>query len=96
MAIEQTTTAEKIIEAVTINEIKEALLNEYRRRIIRYRMVDEVMRRKYGMTFNDFESRNIVKSEGFSWQVESDAMEWEHAIEGVRYAEEKLKAIEPV
>jgi hypothetical protein len=96
MAIEQTTTAAKIIEAVPINEIKEALLNEYRRRIIRYRMVDEVMRRKYGMTFNDFESRNIVKSEGFSWQVESDAMEWEHAIEGARYAEEKFKTIEPV
>lgn len=96
MAIEQSTTAAKIIEAVPINEIKEALLNEYRRRIIRYRMVDEVMRRKYGMTFNDFESRNIVKSEGFSWEAESDAMEWEHAIEGARYAEEKLKAIEPV
>jgi len=94
MAIKRSATAEKIIDAVPIDEIKDALLNEYRRRIIRYRMVDEAMKKKYGMTFTDFESRNIVKQEGFSWQVESDAMEWEHAIEGARYAEQKLKAVE--
>jgi hypothetical protein len=57
-------------------------------------MVDEVMRNKYGMSFNDFESANIVRERKFSWDVESDSMEWEHALEGVRYAEEKLKTVE--
>ena len=87
----QKTATEKITESVPIDEIKEALLNEYKRRMIRYKMVDESMKKKYGMRFGDFESRNIVKEKGFSWEVESDAMEWEHAIEGSRYADQRLK-----
>ena len=87
----QKAATEKIIESVPIDEIKEALLNEYKRRMIRYKMVDESMKKKYGMRFSDFESRNIVKEKDFSWDVESDAMEWEHAIEGSRYAEQRLK-----
>ena len=90
----QKTATEKIIESVPIDEIKEALLNEYKRRMIRYKMVDESMKKKYGMRFSDFESRNIVKEKGFSWEVESDAMEWEHAIEGSRYAEQRLTDFE--
>ena len=46
------------------------------------------------MSFSDFESANIVRKKKFSWDVESDSMEWEHALEGVRYVEQKLKYIE--
>lgn len=87
-------TAEKIVEKIPINEIREALINEYRRRLIRYKMVDEAMRKKYGMSFNDFESSNVVRERKFSWDVESDSMEWEHALEGVRYVEQKMKDME--
>jgi hypothetical protein len=87
--------AEKIMASVPIDEIKEALINEYRRRIIRCHMVDEMMKNKYGMTFHDFDLKNVVKEKDFSWQVEADAMEWEHAIEGLRYADQKLKGIQP-
>jgi hypothetical protein len=89
----QEATAQRIITNVPIDEIKEALLNEYRRRIIRCKMVDETMKKKYGMTLQEFELKNVVKEYDFSWQVESDAMEWEHAVEGSRYAEQKLKSI---
>jgi len=85
---------EKIMASVPIDEIKEALLSEYRRRAIRYRMLDEAMKKKYRMTFKEFESANVVKEQKFSWQVESDAMEWEHAVEGLRYVEQKLKDIQ--
>jgi hypothetical protein len=85
------TTAEKIVKGIPIDEIREALINEYRRRRIRYKMVDEAMKKKYGMEFGDFEARNIVKEKGFAWDVESDSMEWEHAIEGFRYVEQKLE-----
>ena len=87
-------TAEKIVKEIPIDEVMEALINEYRRRLIRYNMTDELMRKKYGMTFDEFESRNVVKERKFSWDVESDAMEWEHALEGVRYVEHKLKDVE--
>ena len=81
------TTAEKIVREIPMDEIREALVNEYRRRLIRYKMIDESMRKKYGMSFSKFESGNVVKERRFSWDVESDAMEWEHALEGVRYVE---------
>lgn len=79
---------------VPVDEIKDALLNEYRRRIIRYRMTDEMMKNKYGIAFNEFEARNVVREQNYSWHVESDAMEWEHAIEGLRYANEKLTELQ--
>ena len=87
-------TAEKIVKEIPIDEIMKALINEYRRRLIRYNMTDEFMRKKYGMTYDKFESSNVVKERKFSWDVESDAMEWEHALEGVRYVEHKLKDVE--
>ena len=52
------------------------------------------MKKKYGMDFGEFEAHNVVKEKRFSWDVESDAMEWEHAIEGIRYAGQKLKDLE--
>jgi hypothetical protein len=85
---------QKIIATVPVDDLKVALLNEYKRRIIRYRMVNEAMKKKYGVSFHEFESRNVVKEQDYSWQVESDSMEWEHAMEGLRYAEEKLKEIQ--
>jgi hypothetical protein len=94
MTAEQKAAADKIMRAVPIGELKDALINEYRRRIIRYKLLDESMKKKYGMTFEDFESRNIVRETGFSWQVESDSMEWEHAIEGIRYSERKLNELQ--
>jgi len=36
----------------------------------------------------------MAKEKGFLWEIESDAMEWEHAIEGIRYIDSKLKEIE--
>ena len=42
------------------------------------------------MEFEEFEKKNVVKEKNFSWEVESDAMEWEHAIAGIRYLEKKL------
>jgi len=75
------------------DEILNALKNDYRRRLITYKFVDEKFRKKYKMDFQDFEKQNIVKKKNFSWEVEADAMEWEHAIEGIRTCEQKLKEL---
>ena len=75
------------------DEILNALKNDYRRRLITYKFVDEKFRKKYKMDFQDFEKQNIVKKKKFSWEVEADAMEWEHAIEGIRTCEQKLKEL---
>ncbi|ACI20881.1 MULTISPECIES: hypothetical protein [Thermodesulfovibrio] len=86
----------KLTELITEKELKEMALNEYRRRIVLYRLIDEKMKKKYGMSFEEFEKKNIVKEKGFSWDVEKDAMEWEHALESLRTLTEKLRKIEKI
>ena len=76
------------------DEMTHALANDYRRKLITYKLVDEKFRKKYGMDFRSFEKQNIVKEKNFLWEVESDAMEWEHAIEGIKTYERKLKELE--
>ena len=93
MSIKGKTSAEKI-EGIPMDEIRDALVNEYRRRKIRYKMMDEAMKKKYGMDYAEFEAKNMVRERKFGWDVESDSMEWEHAIEGVRYVEQKLRDLE--
>ncbi|WP_297212266.1 MULTISPECIES: hypothetical protein [Thermodesulfovibrio] len=86
----------KLTELITEKELKEMALNEYRRRIVLYRLIDEKMKKKYGMSFEEFEKKNIVKEKGFSWDVEKDAIEWEHALESLRTLTEKLRKIEKI
>ncbi|MDI6864491.1 hypothetical protein [Thermodesulfovibrio yellowstonii] len=86
----------KLTELITEKELKEMALNEYKRRIVFYRLIDEKMKKKYGMSFEEFEKKNIVKEKGFSWDVEKDAMEWEHALESLRTLTEKLRKIEKI
>ncbi|MGB9681967.1 MAG: hypothetical protein ACP5PC_07760 [bacterium] len=83
-----------ILKEVSEEELKRALLNEYRRKLLIYEFINEKMTRKYGMSFSEFEKMNLVEKEDFSWEIESDAMEWEHAVEGIRYLREKILKIE--
>lgn len=83
-----------ILEIVPEDDLKDAILSEYKRKLTLYKLTDEKFRKKYGMSFEEFDKKNIVKEKGFSWEFESDAIEWEHAIEGIRYINSKLKEIE--
>lgn len=64
-------------------KIRSVLETEYRRRLTRYEHVDRLFRKKYGMSFEEFERREVVKQKGFSWEVESDSDEWEMAVDGI-------------
>ena len=85
---------EKIGKALMTVKGKEAVLSEYKKRIVLYKLTDEQMRKKYGMSLNEFDERNVVKEKDFSWEVETDAMNWEHALEGIRNLQEKIKRLE--
>lgn len=85
---------ELISKLVGEDEILNALKNDYRRKLITYKFVDEKFRKKYKVDFQTFEKQNIAKVKEFSWEVESDAIEWEHAIEGIKTCEQKLKEFE--
>ena len=51
------------------------------------------MEQKYGVSFDGFVSRRIVRENEYSWDVESDAMEWETAIGGMKTMERKLEEL---
>jgi hypothetical protein len=55
----------------------------------RHRHVDHLMARKYGMEFEDFIARRLVKERDFSWDVASDAMNWESGMRSSLWLQSK-------
>lgn len=74
-------------------ELFEILRRDYFSRRQRYNITDELMRQKYGMSFDDFARRNLVAEQNFSWEIESDAQDWEMALDGIRTMERKLSEL---
>jgi hypothetical protein len=83
----------KLADLLPEKEIKDAVLSEYEKRFALFKLTDEKFRKKYGMSFQEFEKKNLVAEKGFSWDIEQDSMNWEHAIEGIRYLGDKIKKI---
>jgi len=83
----------KHLESMSEEEIKEVLRKEYLRRLTRYKWIDEFFRNKYGLTFEEFEDSDIVVKKNYSWEVESDAQEWEVALDGLNTVLEKLREL---
>jgi hypothetical protein len=50
----------QIVSDMTDDELQEMLKREYLRRLTRYKLADELFRKKYGMTFEEFEQENLV------------------------------------
>ncbi|MCE5195364.1 MAG: hypothetical protein LLF28_07970 [Nitrospiraceae bacterium] len=86
----------KLADLLPEKEIKEAVLSEYEKRLTLFKLTDERFRKKYGMSFKEFEKKNLVAEKNHSWDVEQDSMNWEHAVEGIRYLEDKIKKIQKI
>ncbi len=69
------------------------LCSEYLRHFGQNLRVDLLMQQKYGMTFDKFISQKVVREKKYSWDVETDAMEWETAISGIKTMERKIKEL---
>ena len=80
----------QMMEKMSNEELVEMLRREYLRKLTRYRLTDEFLRKKYGMTYEEFEKENVVAKRDFSWEAESDAQEWEMAIDGISTCLRKL------
>jgi len=83
----------QMVERMSNDELVEMLRREYLRKLTRYRLTDEFFRKKYGMTCEEFEKENVVAKRDFSWEVESDAQEWEMAIDGINTCLRKLGVV---
>jgi hypothetical protein len=83
----------RMVEEMHVEELEEMLEREYLRKLTRYKLTDESFRKKFGMTYEDFERENIVAKKNYSWDVESDAQEWELAIDGIKTCQHKLEEL---
>lgn len=87
------TALKRQIDDMTEDELKEVLRREYLRKLTRYRMTEDSLKKKYKVDFTGFEKDNMVEKQNFSFEVESDAQEWELAIDGIKTVEKKLKEL---
>ncbi len=83
----------QIVQEMSEKELQELLRDDYLRKLGRYKLIDESFRGKYGMTYKKFERKNVVAARNFSWDVESDAQDWELALDGIKTYQKKLKAL---
>jgi len=83
----------KQIKEMTEDELKEVFRRDYLRRLARYKITDDFYKKKYSTDFESFQKTNVVKKHGYTFEVESDAQEWELAIDGIKTMEKKLKEL---
>ena len=77
-----------------INEkLRLLLAAEYRRRLTRYSLTDRQFTQKYQMSFEAFDRQQLTQQHGYTWEVESDAIEWETAVDGMRTMQRQLAAL---
>lgn len=74
-------------------KVRQLLEAEYLRRLNRYHRVDRMLSQKYSMSFDEFVQQRITREQGYTWEVESDAMDWETAVGGVATMERKLREL---
>jgi hypothetical protein len=71
-------------------KIERLVTNELIRRLNRYELVNKRLEQKYGMTFDEFRERQVVKEHDYSFEVESDFWDWEMALDGIETVQEML------
>lgn len=75
-------------------KVRQLLVSECLRRIASFRRADLAFRRKYGVSFDAFVTDRTTETLGYSWEVESDAMEWETAIGNAETLERRLRQLQ--
>lgn len=63
---------------------------ELLRRLARYQLTDYTLRKKYGLTLDEFETQSIVEKRGYSFEVESDHQDWDLAVDGIHTVQRQL------
>lgn len=74
-------------------KLRSLIIAEYQRRLARFRLTDRQMTQKYNKSFAAFEQEQITRQKGYTWEVESDAIAWETAIDGMQTIEQQLSSL---
>ena len=87
--LEEAPLAGKDLDTKVLNLLR----SEYLRNLGQYLRVDQIMQQKYGITFDEFVSQRVTQKKEYSWDVESDAIEWETAISGIKTIKRKIEEL---
>lgn len=69
------------------------IINELRRRLVEYKLIDKMFRNRYKTDFEEFKRKWIVKESRHSFQIEEDYCNWELAIDGIKTISAQLKKL---
>lgn len=69
------------------------IINELRRRLAEYKLMDKMFRKRYRMDFEEFKRKKFVKKAGYSFNVEEDCCNWELALDGINTFSAELKKL---
>jgi len=72
-------------------KVRKILREDIKRKLVEFQLIDNRFQKKYGMTLDEFEKRNIIKEKGFSFEVESDYHEWDSAVDAIKTLKAKIK-----
>lgn len=77
------------------SKVRKIIIENLKRKLAEFQLIDHRFQKKYGMTLNEFENQNIIKEKGFSFEVESDYHEWDSAVDAIKtmktYLEDLVK-----
>jgi hypothetical protein len=72
-------------------KVRKILKEDLKRKLIEFQLIDKLFQKKYEMTLDEFEKRNIIKEKEFSFEVESDYHEWDSAVDAIKTLKAKIK-----
>jgi hypothetical protein len=73
------------------SKVRKIIIEDLKRKLTEFQLINYRFQKKYGMTFDEFEKRNIIKEKGFSFEVESDYHEWDSAIDAIKTLKDYLE-----
>lgn len=93
--------AEKTIKILNIlipegdldSKVKKILLEDFKRKLAEYQLIEKRFIKKYGMTLDEFEKKNIIKEKEFSYEVETDYHEWDSAVDAIKTIHSYIKEL---
>ena len=70
------------------------IINELKRQLIEYKLIEKRLGKKYGMSFEEFKRNEVVKRANYSFEVEEDYCDWELAIDGIATIKKEIQNID--
>lgn len=67
------------------------IINELRRRLAEFRLMDKTYHERYKMDFDEFKMNQAIKEADHSFRIEEDYCDWELALDGIKTFTKELK-----